>query len=164
MLVHAILCISSTVNHAIAFSACVSCIRISNHSPWCVPLAGHDQWKQCLIHFAGNCALAHFTGPLIDQDILSLAQLMNSITAADSEGTGRHISSSSSSAPSFPSLCHMAQRLWAPCDARWSLWATWWSFLLWGVSYSHWLTYSNFVQPQRLPRIRASSILHEVSD
>ena len=118
VLVHAILCISSTVNHAIAFSACVSCIRISNHSPWCVPLAGHDQWKQCLIHFAGNCALAHFTGPLIDQDILSLAQLMNSITEADSEGTGRHISSSSSSAPSFPSLCHMAQRLWAPCDAR----------------------------------------------
>ena len=33
-IVHAILCISPTVNHAIAFSACVSCIRISNHSPW----------------------------------------------------------------------------------------------------------------------------------
>ena len=50
VLVHSILRVSSTVNRSIAVNACVSCIRISNHSPWCVPLAGHHQRNQCLIH------------------------------------------------------------------------------------------------------------------
>ena len=133
-----------TVNHAIAFSACVSCIRISNHSPWCVPLAGHHQWNQCLIHVSSNCALTHFTGPLIDQDILSL--------------------SSSSSASSFPSLRHMAQRLGAPMQCALIVVSYLVIFPTLRSQLFSLIHPLKLVQPQRLSRTRASSILHEVSD